>query len=1296
MNLEEFYQSLNNYHKAFIFYLLNIKENFAYDEEILPEQENQLIRWFKYFEIKISLMILEGIIDAFTEKGDTPPIQYLNLMKKFLEEVSNLIPQEEIARTTFDHYLLLITAFIHLLNVDPSNKDYYLAKIATLIHQNIPNDYHIEYRLAPSLLSIKNPSHRNELSQAINHHKTFLKMSYDLNNPNYFECLIKHIHEITQLSTLTWIQPLLESSNHSIEIDEEQITELLKILISKNDSETHLIIQHILFLIIQKNIANSTDKKESFKKLLTDYFSSFVKTYKEKLSETNWNQLPNSMIVLFDITFKLLNLISPNISINDFNTIMSTIDIELFCIENQVPDIKLSYYLLRITCDKSFELPSLNKTDGMIHEPNDIIFSSKFLGKQFINLNKSLIKTLNSLAPESIPSSIFSLILLRSNPKEIIEFYYQCGKINQQVEDYQKIDVDYFFIENYRKICFIMDLLGDENAIYCLNKKLKDNLLSLNIYLSHLPVFQDSLTPSLKATIQNILNNLNGDELLNDILHIFSLLHLYLKNIDYDQESLLKNLVSLADVPNKNQFTDMLMEEIIIRHMGMSTIDNDTNDRIKIIQFYNECYMINQETEPHNRTNFIIFFENSLWKILFISKLLTIKHGVKDIQKAISLLSNERGTHSLLPLERYFKHIRFTIYFLNNSLDTVLKNIMAKIMESTDHNKILSEFLSLYRLLLLYTSSAGYPPSSIILKTYLLELAENSSSLKHFSQNLMRDIITILLPEENLTDVQITQIFENIDEKRLVKLFSASQKMQNDQFRDVFFSFLKRDLLGNSVHQAQDIPQSQAMITLQQHNENIRKILLENDIDPTVALNYEPCFEFIVSEAPTSSLENEDNQKTPWIVLWNYFRQIDLAISQSLSNNQSQLSGQKNDKILKKIQEYYQSLSKQISSQHSGVTPTSEHIFSTLTRENNKQLLIKANKKITGFLEENPTTSLREFMQHYNQQIILMEENFQHTTTSKKNRNSTNFHYFRALQWKKSDPDTLFLGDYVGCCLATDAPQFPAMIQRRMDDAMLFHVVIDLGTQKPCALIWLYLATTSNNQIVLVANFFEVNAKYGSKKSLRLGILDGLLKFTEQYLKDNPKIKNFYMNKLTYGWNNGDLNAYSTEITTTLNDKVGGGLTLRKNADHLKTTDTYYLVSLKPNTTFHIFSEEILNKSINITCINVREKITASIQEHINQNPNSHSLNSTKDHIIKKYIFQLSYFFKSPLNQNEQLIALIREQYEFCLKSSSLQIYHRNFLCNSWSNANISAPPSDTPNTQSYCNEHRLIKQFRK
>ena len=175
---------------------------------------------------------------------------------------------------------------------------------------------------------------------------------------------------------------------------------------------------------------------------------------------------------------------------------------------------------------------------------------------------------------------------------------------------------------------------------------------------------------------------------------------------------------------------------------------------------------------------------------------------------------------------------------------------------------------------------------------------------------------------------------------------------------------------------------------------------------------------------------------------------------------------------------------------------------------------------------------------------------------------------FRVVQWDKGDVGTFSLGEDVGCCLAQGSSQFGAMVYRRSDDACLFHVVVDEQREKPAAFIWLYLAEDSGGKVVLVANFFEVHARYGTDEALRKTLLNHLLLFTHNYCESNGL--EFYMMPLRYGFNAPDLDAYP-KVKMELKRKVGAFL----SEYSWRCGDDYYLGSLDAKE-FHLFDPAIL------------------------------------------------------------------------------------------------------------------------
>jgi hypothetical protein len=169
--------------------------------------------------------------------------------------------------------------------------------------------------------------------------------------------------------------------------------------------------------------------------------------------------------------------------------------------------------------------------------------------------------------------------------------------------------------------------------------------------------------------------------------------------------------------------------------------------------------------------------------------------------------------------------------------------------------------------------------------------------------------------------------------------------------------------------------------------------------------------------------------------------------------------------------------------------------------------------------------------------------------------------------WDKSLPDTFMLGNYVGCCLATDGPQFPAMVQRRIDDGMFMHVVIDKETNKPISLAWLFFAKDSKSpgDIYVVANFLEISASYAQDKFLLDMIVEHLKEYSAQYA-NTVGAKGFLIARLTYGSipNNDDTPMKDIQLV-----KVGGFLELDKSI-----SSGYYLKSLSAST-FYLYESKI-------------------------------------------------------------------------------------------------------------------------
>jgi hypothetical protein len=364
---------------------------------------------------------------------------------------------------------------------------------------------------------------------------------------------------------------------------------------------------------------------------------------------------------------------------------------------------------------------------------------------------------------------------------------------------------------------------------------------------------------------------------------------------------------------------------------------------------------------------------------------------------------------------------------------------------------------------------------------------------------------------------------------------AASQKMGDDEYKEIYIELLKLDLLGGNpdkfLHQADQV--SRVGQDLARHNNTIQNILSKHGIISEDALRYQNTYDVILLPQ-NSTLEqlHTDN----YLVLWRDLNHLKEEITKINDRKFDSNVRTKLQKITANIEQLTQKMQRQFAR---GVTEkqaaadilSNVDILHSIVGKN----IVKNCIALSDATGELPPAFF-EFSGHVCDRFNVLNQKSLIAAPVKPDAQP---HYFTVEQWPKERAMTFFLGDEVGCCLATNGPQFQAIVQRRMDDAMLFHVATDKTTGKPVALIWLYLAETSDNKIVLMANFFEVKAKFGQDEYKRKALLHILLQFTEHYLDDNPGISGFYMNKLKYGWNIHDLDCYPV-TPLSLNDKLGG------------------------------------------------------------------------------------------------------------------------------------------------------------
>lgn len=520
-----------------------------------------------------------------------------------------------------------------------------------------------------------------------------------------------------------------------------------------------------------------------------------------------------------------------------------------------------------------------------------------------------------------------------------------------------------------------------------------------------------------------------------------------------------------------------------------------------------------------------------------------------------------------------------------------------------------------------------------------------------------------------ITKKEIDLLLDRIQPGRFAQLIAASNTMKDDAYREIYLELMELDLKGggirNFLHNTgeDNTPLGQQVA---KHNQKIKKLLCSYGVDAKSALGYKKTYEFVLNFDNSSQLTVKNNL----LVLWDYFQELKkriLPFEDKLSNLSAEnsfalqlLEVFKKINKLEKTLEKYRTTVPQLNTNEAIVELLSkQHIHDEL--ESIQRICMACDKAKEAAKQCLPGSSILEifeFLDHIKSQKINLLKVSEKKGDDKNGNNRPS--YFRVSQWDKAKADTFFLGDEVGCCLASTGARFSAMVQRRLDDAMLFHVVTDIHTGRPAALAWLYLAETDSNpsKLVLVANFFEVHTKYGVNDFVRKAILNSLLKFTYQFVKDHPGIDAFYMSELNYGWNRGDLENYPKQYIK-MKDKLGGPFI--PSSCHIPdghAHDTYFLVSLK-DSRFHQFNPGILARETPSRRIDLEFLLKQTIFQ-IMRTKKGRTADEILQFLIKNNRVWLERFFDLPLMDSIKLQQMVRE-----IVSQGFPALNQNIL---WSN----------------------------
>ena len=434
-------------------------------------------------------------------------------------------------------------------------------------------------------------------------------------------------------------------------------------------------------------------------------------------------------------------------------------------------------------------------------------------------------------------------------------------------------------------------------------------------------------------------------------------------------------------------------------------------------------------------------------------------------------------------------------------------------------------------------SQLNTPRICEIIEDYrMIEAQKPSEFYQSISEKLLKSVFG---EQEHNTEtamgaeIDIKKAFERIPPDYFAKLAKSSQELNSTQYHTIFNLMLARDCnpnLGTIFDLLHDTDQANSSAcALAWHNNSIRTRLAVKEIDPNQALRYNKQHDFYYVEGQDSGASDLiplQNQ-----ILFSYLTQMMDVLNDIKINNETVIANQ-----IRVIEKKYTDLQQQVNSM--GAVTLDKHsnrcIFDKILRN------LEAIKRKISADRCDIDVSLKTDFLKYNDYLNESSDNLKNLPPINRNEKKPLSYHFSVGFVDKDCPDVFFLGDEVGCCLATDGTNFMAMVERRMDDSILFLVVRDQATGRPAALMWLYLSESKNGDIELRMNHPEVNAKYAANKTLRQALLFSMCEFCQQYVRDNPNIKRFLLDPVSYGWNVEDLKELPYIQKQQAFDKLGG------------------------------------------------------------------------------------------------------------------------------------------------------------
>lgn len=735
-------------------------------------------------------------------------------------------------------------------------------------------------------------------------------------------------------------------------------------------------------------------------------------------------------------------------------------------------------------------------------------------------------------------------------------------------------------------------------------EKISERNISSEIYKSFFEELNANylLPPDKKK--KNLSNNTG--EIINQFLNFIAENNVYVENafindlkVFIDKMDLKKklaaSLLNLFGIINTNPyFTKENIQQIIAN--PDSSLPGLILYNKRMTEFFKHFKKVNDFSQERYQQSFDDF------NVKYFVKLQQLKFILGD--NFVDFIKHFMIT-SILPLERFLNS--YTLLpkeYEKNLAEKFLCPFKNKTLNTQDINN-LERFLMLISIQ--SELEIEYKKKMTGLKI-LNTVFDSDKPFDKFLTSFSEEIFSFYLTELGIDVKKVN--FSNLEDKlsfaKMLQLLIGRRAMKNDLYEEVFDQMLKVDLgfldmtFDEFIHD--QTQKSLTGKTLAEHNAIIRKQLQTKGINVNLALSYKKPTPFNYY-----GKASRDIQKLLGFIIENINKLLEsiFDLQKTSDGDLSKLIKMPEDKKLthdQLIKNFKKSLAddlinirnlyNQITPSHKisktepleNIIPLLQDGFKFLSNESESlkkiqtesnlnlvNKIILHNNKIADFFN---TTLENEHANAFNTAHHLLEKSVSELETEnlpELRKTSFKNEQYTAEQWDKTKIDSYFLGNHLSCCLATDADKFPAMIQRRMDDAMMMHVIVDQKTGLPICGNWLFFAEDKNTgEIYVVANYFEIKQSVATDVKLKNELTKNLIEFTGQYTKD-VGAKKFIMCHLPYGLISNFKHFPQAKVSI---QKVGGYLAL---SDEVDAKASYFLLGAD-HTQFHEFTPEALLK----------------------------------------------------------------------------------------------------------------------